>query len=207
MTRFTLKALPYPADALSPVMSARTVQIHHGKHQAAYASKLESLTENSEHRHYDLDHLIIRTYNSRRERAIFNNASQLRNHEFFWESLTPNTVVDPPRPIAERLVQSFGSLQEFREEFVRKAVNQFGSGWAWLVISPSGAWRIDTTHDADNPVLWGGFPLFVCDLWEHAYYLDWQQDRAGFVRAVVERLINWERVSLRLSQFQSRHAA
>jgi Fe-Mn family superoxide dismutase len=207
MTRFPLKPLPYPADALTPVMSPRTVQTHHGKHQAGYVTKLNTLVRNSEYDHDNLESLIVHTRCATNERAIFNNAAQLWNHEFFWDSLSPNSSADPPAHITERLVQAFGSVEFFREEVVRSGVSHFGSGWVWLTVSTRGRLSVVSTHDADSPLLWGAHPLWVCDLWEHAYYLDWQQDRAGFVRAVVERLINWKQVTMRLADLRERHAA
>lgn len=207
MTPFTLKALPYPAAALAPVISERTVLIHHGKHQAGYAAKLNQLIRNTRHEHDDLEIIMFHTKSEQKEQSIFNNAAQLWNHEFFWESLSPEPADAPSRFLAERLANSFGSVDAFRTEMVESAVHHFGSGWVWLSISREGQLSIDCTHDADNPLMWGGRPLFVCDLWEHAYYLDYQQDRAGFVRAVLDRLVNWRQVEARLERLHDRNAA
>ena len=206
MKRFALKALPYSHDALAPVMSSRTVEAHHDGHQAEHAAKLNQLIDNTSYAHEDLELIIFHTRGDMRCRRIFDNAAQLWNHEFFWESLSPDSG-SVPSAVSQRLVAAFGSLESFRVEMVEAAVNHFGNGWVWLTGSPSGMLNIDATHDADNPFLWGAYPLFVCDLWEHAYYLDYAQNRGEFVRAVVDRLINWENVSLRLALWQDRCAA
>ena len=199
MNRFTLKSLPYPYNALEPAMSARTVLIHHDKHQGGYVDKLNQLVRDTNYEHEDLDLIIFRTYGERGSRSIFNNAAQLWNHEFFWQSLAPESNRLPPPGVSDRLASAFGSLESFRTRFVETAVNHFGNGWAWLTMLPSGALTIDATHDSDNPFIWGAYPLFVCDLWEHAYYLDYQQERPEFVRAVVDRLVNWKQVSMRFA--------
>ena len=207
MTPFTLKALPYPADALSPVISGRTVQIHHGKHQAGYAARLNQLIRNTRHAHDDLELIMFHTKSERKEQSIYNNAAQLWNHEFFWQSLTAGPVEQPTQFVADRLWGAFGSVEAFRAHVVESAAQHFGSGWVWLSVSRSGELNVDCTHDADNPLLWGARPLFVCDLWEHAYYLDYQQDKPQFVRAVVDRLINWRHIQSQLERLENRKAA
>lgn len=206
ITRFTLKALPYPYDALAPVMSARSVRIHHAKHQAAYAAGLNRLIRDTPYEHEDLELIIFHTRNDKNTGRIFNNAAQLWNHEFLWQSLSPVSGGEPPKAIADQLASTFGSVQSFRSQLIEAANDHFGAGWVWLTVSPSGTLRIDTTHDADSPLLWGGYPLFVCDLWEHAYYLDYEQDRAQFVGAVINRLINWNHIAARLNLAKSRNA-
>jgi Fe-Mn family superoxide dismutase len=207
MARFILKPLPYATDALMPAMSARTVEVHHREHQGGYAKKLNALIEHTDHAHDDLDYLVIQSHSVKSQRAIYNNAAQLWNHEFFWESLSPNASRDPPSHIADCLTRRFGSVASFRDETLDVAKAHFASGWVWLVVLPGGRWDVVATHDADNPLVWGGHPLFVCDLWEHAYYLDWQQDRTSFVRAVLDHFIDWNRIASRLGQLQRRHAA
>ena len=207
MKAFTLKALPYPEYALAPAISERTVRIHHGKHQAAYAAKLNQLIQNTRHAHDDLELIMFHTKSEHAEQSIFNNAAQLWNHEFFWQSLIPERAATPAPLVADRLSEAFGSVDGFRMQVVEKASRHFGSGWVWLSASRSGELNVDCTHDADNPLLWGAQPLFVCDLWEHAYYLDYQQDRAQFVRTVVDRLINWRHIQTRLERLQNKNAA
>lgn len=207
MTRFTLKPLPYPQDALAPVMSGRTVQIHHGRFQVGYVETLNRLLHDTSHEHEDLELIILHTRSEPKARPVYNCASQLWNHEFFWESLAPDHAGEPPRTVARELVSAFGSVDVFRGQMVETARHHFGSGWLWLSMSPSGALGIDATHDAESPLLWGARPLFACDLWEHAYYLDYEQDRAQYVEAVVDRLINWECLAARLDASRHRPAA
>jgi Fe-Mn family superoxide dismutase len=195
---FTLKPLPFARDSLDPTMSARTLEHHHGKHHAAYVKKLNELIEGTQYENKDLEAIIRATAGAEgRDRKIFNNAAQTWNHDFFWDSLAPNGGGTPPEPVLKRIEASFSSLENFRDKFVDAAVNQFGSGWAWLVVS-DGRLDIVASHDADSPLTSGAHALWTCDVWEHAYYLDYQQERAKFVKAVVENLANWQFVSKRL---------
>jgi Fe-Mn family superoxide dismutase len=195
---FTLKPLPFPKDSLGPTMSAQTLEHHHDKHHATYVKKLNELVAGTKFENSDLESVIRATAKSEgKDRKIFNNAAQVWNHDFFWESLAPNGGGTPPEPIAKRLESTFGSFDNFRDKFVEAAVNQFGSGWAWLVAK-GGKLEILTTHDADNPLTSGAQALWTCDVWEHAYYLDYQQERAAFVKAVVTNAANWQFVSKRL---------
>jgi Fe-Mn family superoxide dismutase len=196
---FTLKPLPFAKDSLGPTMSARTLEHHHEKHHAAYVKKLNDFVAGTQYENQSLEEIIRGTAGGRdaKEKKIFNNAAQVWNHDFFWESIAPNGGSTPPEPVLNRLNADFGSLDNFREKFVNAAVDQFGSGWAWLV-SRSGKLEIVTTHDADNPLTHGDYPLWTCDVWEHAYYLDYQQERARFVGAVIDTIANWQFVGKRL---------
>lgn len=197
---FQLKPLPFPKESLSPALSARTLEHHHDRHHAAYVKKLNDLIVGTPYEKAgDLGSIIRGTARAGagKERQIFNNAAQVWNHDFFWESLAPNGGGTPPEPLLKRLGASFGSYENFRDRFVAAAVEHFGSGWAWLVAS-GGRLEIITTHDADNPLTRDAHALWTCDLWEHAYYLDYQQDRAQFVQAVLESLANWQFVGKRL---------
>ena len=195
---FTLKPLPFPKDSLGPTMSADTLEHHHGKHHAAYVKKLNDLIAGTKFANLDLEAIIRATARAHgKERQIFNNAAQVWNHDCFWESIAPNGGGTPPDPVMKRISASFGSLETFRDRFVEASVEQFGSGWAWLVAK-DGKLDIVTTHDADNPLTSGQTALWTCDLWEHAYYLDYQQERAKFVAAVIENIANWQFVGKRL---------
>ena len=195
---FTLKPLPFAKDSLDPTMSARTLEHHHGKHHATYVKKLNELTAGTPYENQDLESVIRATAKSDgKEKKIFNNAAQVWNHDFFWESVAPNGGGTPPEPVLKRLTDDFGSYDNFRDKFVEAAVNQFGSGWAWLVAK-NGKLEIVATHDADNPLVAGQYALWTCDVWEHAYYLDYQQDRAQFVKAVIEKVANWQSVGKRM---------
>jgi Fe-Mn family superoxide dismutase len=197
---FTLSPLPFPKESLGPTMSARTLEHHHGKHHAGYVKKLNELVAGTKFEDADLVTIIRATAKSEgKDEDIFNNAAQVWNHDFFWESIAPNGGGTPPEPVLKRIEASFGSLETFRDKFVQAAVDRFGSGWAWLV-SRSGKLEIMTTDDADNPLTSNIHALWTCDVWEHAYYLDYQQERAAFVKAVVENVANWQFVGKRLAE-------
>jgi Fe-Mn family superoxide dismutase len=199
---FELKPLPFPKESLGPTMSTSTLEHHHEKHHAGYVKKLNELIRGTKFEKSDLESIIRATARAPegkggKEKKIFNNAAQVWNHDFFWESLAPNGGGTPPEPVMKRIVESFGSMETFRDRFVEASVEQFGSGWAWLVVN-EGKLEIVTTHDADNPLTSGQQALWTCDLWEHAYYLDYQQERATFVQAVIDNVANWQFVGKRL---------
>jgi Fe-Mn family superoxide dismutase len=197
---FTLSPLPFPKDSLGATMSARTLEHHYGKHHANYVNKLNELAAGTKFENADLETVVRGTAGGEgKDKKIFNNAAQVWNHDFFWASLAPNGGGTPPEPVAKQLNASFGSVENFRDKFVEAAVNQFGSGWAWLV-SKDGKLDIVTTSNAECPLTSGGHALWTCDVWEHAYYLDYQQDRARFVKAVIENLANWQFVGKRLTE-------
>lgn len=197
---FTLKPLPFAKDALGPTMSARTLEHHHDKHHAAYVKKANELVAGTPLEDADLETVIrsaAKNKDDPKQKKIFNNAAQIWNHDFFWDSIAPNGGGAPPDHIKQRLEAAFSSVENFRDKFVEAAVNQFGSGWAWLVAK-DGKLEITTTSNAENPLTTGAYALWTCDVWEHAYYLDYQQERAQFVKAVVENVANWQFVSKRL---------
>lgn len=198
---FELNPLPYPKDALEPVMSARTLEFHHDKHHAAYVSKLNELIAGTPFESQDLETIIRNTAKSAdgKQRKIFNNAGQVWNHNFFWESVAPAGGGHPPELIAKRLNDAFQSYENFRDRFVSVAVDQFGTGWAWLVAK-DGRLDVISTEDADVPFLRGAHPLLTIDVWEHAYYLDYQHERGRYVKAVLETHINWQLASKRLAE-------
>ncbi|MGH8178949.1 MAG: superoxide dismutase [Steroidobacter sp.] len=197
---FTLNPLPFPKDSLGPTMSARTLEHHHEKHHATYVKTLNELVAGTRLENQNIEDIIRATARAEgKDKKIFNNAAQVWNHDFFWQSIAPNGGGTLPEPIAKRIQSTFGSVDNFRDKFVDAAVNQFGSGWAWLVAK-NGKLEITTTHDADNPLTSDAHALWTCDVWEHAYYLDYQQDRAGFVKAVIETIANWQFVGKRLAE-------
>ena len=197
---FTLNPLPFPKDSLGPTLSAQTLEFHHGKHHAAYVNKLNELIAGTPYETQSLEQIIRATAKARgQEKTIFNNAAQAWNHDFFWQSLAPNGGGAVPEPVSKRIAASFGSVETFREKFIDAAVDQFGSGWAWLV-SRNGQLEIVTTHDADNPLTSEMEALWTCDVWEHAYYLDYQNERPRFVKAVIETIANWQHISKRLAE-------
>lgn len=194
---FKLPPLPYAKDALEPHMSAETLELHHGKHHAGYVETLNELVSKRKFTKKSLGEIVqISTY-SPSDSTVFNNAAQHWNHSFFWRCMTPRGTRQPDGELMRRLNDAFGDFGTFKDAFVESAVDQFGSGWAWLVAGPNGL-EIKTTANAKNPTLSGLHPLLVCDVWEHAYYLDYQNKREKFVRSFIEELVDWDFVAERM---------
>ena len=179
-----LPPLPYEQNALEPHISAQTVEIHFGKHHQGYVNKVNAALKESGS-DSDLDE-IVRTA----EGSLFNNAAQVWNHSFYWRSLSPNGGGEPRGGLKEALESAFGSVQAAKAKLADAASNEFGSGWAWLVLTDSGLEIISTT-DAQNPIRDGNAPLLTIDVWEHAYYLDRQNRRGDYIDAVINNLLNW----------------
>ena len=195
---FELPALPYPADALKPYMSAETFSFHHGKHHAAYVANLNKLIEGTDLANKSLEEIIKATFGDPNKAGIFNNAAQVWNHTFFWESMKPGGGGAPTGPIADKINADFGSYDKFVEAFKTAAATQFGSGWAWLVLE-DGTLKVTKTPNAENPLVYGQTPLLTLDVWEHAYYLDYQNRRPDFINAYLEHLVNWDAANARLA--------
>jgi len=189
---FTLSLLPFEKKALEPYISARTLEFHYGKHHQTYVDNLNKLVSGTDFETENLEDIIIKTKGSATQLSIFNNAAQIYNHEFFWKSLRPTSVTSEPSPELLKLINSsFGSLENFYAEFKTAALGQFGSGWAWLVREGE-ALKIIKTSNADTPIAQGLKPLLTIDVWEHAYYLDYQNKRADYLEAILRNLLNWE---------------
>ena len=186
---FTLPKLPYAEDALAPVISANTISFHYGKHHKAYVDKLNELAEGTPYAEMSLEDIVKKSAKDEKAKKIFNNAAQAWNHDFYWHSMSAKAAA-PAGKIKTALQDSFGGVDEFKKAFKQAAVDQFGSGWAWLV-SKSGKLAIETTSNADTPLAHGGTPLLVADVWEHAYYLDYQNRRPDHVQAWLDKLANW----------------
>jgi len=195
---FELPALPYPADALKPYMSAETFSFHHGKHHAAYVANLNKLIEGTDLANKSLEEIIKATFGDPNKAGIFNNAAQVWNHTFFWESMKPGGGGAPTGPIADKINADFGGYDKFAEAFKTAAATQFGSGWAWLVLD-NGTLKVTKTPNAENPLVYGQTPLLTLDVWEHAYYLDYQNRRPDFINAYLEHLVNWDAANARLA--------
>ncbi|MGY2710011.1 superoxide dismutase [Thermostichus sp. MS-CIW-28] len=195
---FELPALPYPADALKPYMSAETFSFHHGKHHAAYVANLNKLIEGTDLANKSLEEIIKATFGDPNKAGIFNNAAQVWNHTFFWESMKPGGGGAPTGPIADKINADFGGYDKFAEAFKTAAATQFGSGWAWLVLD-NGTLKVTKTPNAENPLVHGQTPLLTLDVWEHAYYLDYQNRRPDFISAYLEHLVNWDAANARLA--------
>jgi len=189
----TLPELPYAKEALEPSIDARTMEIHHGKHHQAYVDKLNGLLEDKEDlKNLSLEDLIKKTADQADMSAIFNNAAQVYNHEFFWNSLLPaSEKKEIPIILKEALEKKFSSLDNFSSQFTELALSQFGSGWAWLVKDENNNLEIIKTANADNPLTKNLTPLLTIDVWEHAYYLDYQNRRADFIKSILDNLVNW----------------
>ena len=186
---FTLPKLPYADDALAPVISANTISFHHGKHHKAYVDNLNNLIKDTPYAELTLGEIIKKSAKDEKGKGIFNNAAQVWNHDFYWHSMSPKGST-PSAKVSQMLDESFGGLEKFQAAFKAAAVGQFGSGWAWLV-SKGGKLAIETTGNADTPLAHGGTPLLVADVWEHAYYLDFQNRRPDHIQAWMDKLINW----------------
>ena len=183
--------LPYAETALEPVMGAKTVNIHYGKHHKAYVDKINMLLKDSPLKGKSLEEIIAATAGKEDMTAIFNNAGQVWNHNFFWKSIKPNGGGEPKGKMLDMVNKSFGSYSEFKKQFVDSGVNLFGSGWVSLV-QKGDKLEILKTSNADNPVAHKLNPLLICDVWEHAYYLDYQNRRADFINAFLDKLVNWD---------------
>jgi Fe-Mn family superoxide dismutase len=189
---FTLPKLPYAENALEPVISGRTLSFHYGKHHAGYVAKLNELVEGTPYAGRPLDEVVTRTAKDPAAKTIFNNAAQAWNHDFYWRSMRPKGGGMPGGSLAAAIERDFGGLTEFRNSFAKAAAGEFGSGWAWLVASKDGKLKIATTDDADTPIVRGEKPLLTIDVWEHAYYLDYQNRRPDYIAAWLDKPINWE---------------
>jgi superoxide dismutase, Fe-Mn family len=188
---FEQPALPYETTALEPHMTAKTFEFHYGKHHAAYVTNLNNLTKDSPMATMSLEEIIKSTFGDASKAGIFNNAAQVWNHTFFWNSMKPSGGGAPTGDLAAKINASFGSLDKFKEEFKAAATTQFGSGWAWLIKDGDGL-KITKTGNAENPIAHGQTPLLTLDVWEHAYYIDFQNRRPDFITAYLENLVNWD---------------
>lgn len=191
-----LLPLPYAVDALEPHISARTVSLHYEKHHRGYLEKLRKIIEGKPGAQRDLEDLIRSTT----DHDVFNNAAQVWNHTFYWMSLAPGGGGRPSKPIADEIDRSFGSFGSFERQLAEAANGEFGSGWAWLIETPSGRLRVVRSTDAQNPVQTTSNPLLAIDVWEHAYYLDYQNERDRYVEGVIDHLINWDFVATNLQR-------
>ena len=188
---YELPVLPYSLDALVPVISEKTLNFHYGKHHQAYIDELNKAVEGTDLQDVGLEDIIRATAGKPDQRTIFNNAAQTWNHTFYWHSLKPKGGGKPPSALRQMIEASFGTVDECKAELAKAAIAQFGTGWAWLVLNDKGVGVINT-DDADLPLTKGMRPLLTIDVWEHAYYLDYQNRRKDYVAAVIDKLINWD---------------
>jgi len=195
-----LPPLPYDLDALEPHISKETLEYHHGKHHAAYVAKLNDAIAGTEFATQSLDEIVRQASGK-----VLNNAAQAWNHDFYWHCLSPQGG-SASNDLLAAIKQQFQSLEKFEEEFTSAAANHFGSGWAWLVLDKDHKLAVTTTHDADTPIRHGQIPLLTCDVWEHAYYIDYRNKRPDYLKAFW-KLVNWRFVSEQFDIARHRQAA
>ena len=184
-----LPELPYNGDALAPHISAETIDYHYGKHHKAYVDNLNKLIPGTEFENMSLEEIVQKASG-----GIFNNAAQIWNHTFYWNCLSAKGNGEPTGELAGAITKGFGSLEEFKSKFTNAAVTQFGSGWAWLVQNPDGSLAVEATGNAENPLKQGEKALLTCDVWEHAYYIDYRNARAKYLEGFWN-LVNWDFVA------------
>lgn len=189
--KFELPPLPWAANALEPIISAKTIEFHYGKHHQAYVNNLNNLLPGSPFENAPLEQIVVEA-----EGGIFNNAAQVWNHTFYWNCLTPQGGGQPTGDLMDAIVRDFGSFEEFQKQFTQAATTLFGSGWAWLSADEDGKLIISQEPNAGNPMRKGLEPLLTCDVWEHAYYLDKQNRRPDYI-ADFWKLVDWDAVSER----------
>jgi Fe-Mn family superoxide dismutase len=194
---FTLPDLPFAKDALAPHISAETMEFHHGKHHAAYVKKTNALVEEKGLGGTALSQ-VIRTARERGEKGLFNNSAQLWNHSFFWQCLAPAEGQKPGGRLARMIEEGFGGVEPMLKKLEEEAVTHFSNGWAWLLLDRDQL-KIASLHDADTPLVHEGMvPLFTLDVWEHAYYIDYRNERPKFVSSVLQNIVNWDFVERNL---------
>jgi Fe-Mn family superoxide dismutase len=189
-----LPELPYPKDALNPVISPETIEYHYGKHHQAYVNNLNKLIAGTEYDNMGLEDIIKKSAG-----GIFNNAAQVFNHSFYWQCLSPSGGGEPSGKLAAMINETFGSFAAFKEKFSATAVGTFGSGWAWLVKNDDGSLGIVSTANAGTPITEGKTPLLTCDVWEHAYYIDYRNARPSYVE-MFWNLVDWDFVAANLNK-------
>jgi len=196
---FDLPDLPYGYEALEPYMSSQTLHLHHDKHHLAYVNKLNELVKGTPFETATLEEIVRGSAGKPEYQGIFNNAGQHWNHTLFWRWMRPQGAGGIPGEVDRRLHDSFGSLESFKDTFVKEGVAQFGSGWVWLVEETDGRFGIMKTANGDNPLAHGRHALLGCDVWEHSYYLDYQNRRADYLKAFLDHLVDWDTVAYRLT--------
>lgn len=194
MSAFDLPELPYAYDALDPYMSAETLEYHHDKHHLAYVDNGNKIIADLPNMGETLEEVVVNAH-KQGEQALFNNAGQHYNHKHFWNWMKQNGGGSIPGELEAAINESFGSFDAFREQFIQAGVTQFGSGWAWLAVTPEGKLEVLKTANADSPLTSGKTPILGCDVWEHSYYIDYRNARPKYLEAFIDSLVNWEYVA------------
>ena len=194
---FTLPKLDYTNDALSPIMSEETLDLHHGKHHQTYITNLNNFIKDTDMAKMSLEEIILKSSKDKSMAGIFNNASQHWNHNLFWKCMKPNGGGNIPSKLEAKINNDFGNVEKFREEFINAGITQFGSGWCWLSLKDEKL-VVTKTSNAENPLIQNMKPILGCDVWEHSYYLDYKNKRPDYLENFFDKLINWEFVESNL---------
>ena len=194
---FELPKLDYAKNALAPIMSEETLDLHHGKHHQTYITNLNNFIKDTDMVGMSLEEIVHNSSKDKSKAGIFNNASQHWNHELFWKCMKPNGGGSMPKKLEDRIKSDLGSVEEFKNQFIQAGITQFGSGWCWLSIS-NGKLVVSKTPNAENPLIHNMKPILGCDVWEHSYYVDYRNRRPEYLENFFEKLINWEFVESQL---------
>ena len=192
---FELPKLDYAKNALAPIMSEETLDLHHGKHHQTYITNLNNFIKDTDMAGMSLEEIVHNSSKDKSKAGIFNNASQHWNHELFWKCMKPNGGGSMPKKLEDRIKSDFGSIEEFKKQFIQAGVTQFGSGWCWLSIDENNKLVVSKTPNAENPLIHNMKPILGCDVWEHSYYLDYRNKRPAYLENFFDKLINWEYVN------------
>ncbi|MEA4811313.1 MAG: superoxide dismutase [Anaerolineaceae bacterium] len=198
-TPVALPELPWDKNALAPVISANTLDFHHGKHHKAYVDKTQELIKGTEFEGKSVEEIMIATFDKPDKKVLYNNAAQIWNHNYYWKCLAPAGKVKPSAKLMKHIEKDFGSWDDFRKQLVQAGMTQFGSGWAWLVLE-NGKLSLLKTPNADDPWTETRKPVLTLDVWEHAYYLDYQNKRQAYLEAVIDQLVNWDYVEAQIEE-------
>ena len=194
---FELPKLDYAKNALAPIMSEETLDLHHGKHHQTYITNLNNFIKDTDMAGMSLEEIVHNSSKDKSKAGIFNNASQHWNHELFWKCMKPNGGGSMPKKLEDRIKSDLGSVEEFKKQFIQAGITQFGSGWCWLSIS-NGKLVVSKTPNAENPLIHKMKPILGCDVWEHSYYVDYRNRRPEYLENFFEKLVNWEFVESQL---------
>ena len=194
---FELPKLDYAKNALAPIMSEETLDLHHGKHHQTYITNLNNFIKDTDMAGMSLEEIVHNSSKDKLKAGIFNNASQHWNHELFWKCMKPNGGGSMPKKLEDRIKSDLGSIEEFKKQFIQAGITQFGSGWCWLSIS-NGKLVVSKTPNAENPLIHNMKPILGCDVWEHSYYVDYRNRRPEYLENFFEKLVNWEFVESQL---------
>ena len=194
---FELPKLDYAKNALAPIMSEETLDLHHGKHHQTYITNLNNFIKDTDMAGMSLEEIVHNSSKDKSKAGIFNNASQHWNHELFWKCMKPNGGGSMPKKLEDRIKSDLGSVEEFKKQFIQAGITQFGSGWCWLSIS-NGKLVVSKTPNAENPLIHNMKPILGCDVWEHSYYVDYRNRRPEYLENFFEKLVNWEYVESQL---------